>query len=202
VYSHLQGQPWPATTGFGDLGIDLARRLAAVSGWTDHFKTYVPAGGGRATVYGLLQYSTQVSGNTLFLPDPNMLPIRNVPIIGSISLTSSDEDVCASLDLIRRSSKGGCLRVKVAAGGQSGLPELGRRLARMLEQHFLPATHPLILVMEENLGKVLGNYVTRWGRNPCNVVVIDEVKLRNAQFIHIGSLRNHVVPVSFHGMNE
>ena len=201
VYSHLQGQPWPATTAFGDLGIDLAQRLAAASGWTDHFRRYIPAGSGRATVYGLLQYSTQVSGNTLFLPSPSVLPLRNVPIVGSVSLTSTDEDVCGLLDLIRRSPKGGCLRVKLAADGESTIPELGRRLAGMLEKNFLPSGHPLILVMEENLGKVFGNYVTSWGRIRCNVVVIDEIKPRNAQFIQIGSLRNHVVPVSFHGMN-
>ena len=201
VYSHLQGQPWPATTAFGDLGIDFARRLAGVSGWANDFGRYIPVGSGRATVYGLLQYSTQVSGNTLFLPNPSVLPLQNVPIVGSVSLTSTDEDLRVLLDLIKRSSKGGCLRVRLAADGESGIPELGRRLAGMLEKNFLPAGHPLILVMEENLGKVLGNYVTRWGRIRCNVVVIDEIKLRNARFIQIGSLRNHVVPVSFHGMN-
>jgi ethanolamine utilization protein EutA len=201
VYSHLQGQPWPATTAFGDLGVDLAQRLAGVSGWADHFKKYIPAGSGRATVYGLLQYSTQVSGNTLFLPNPSVLPLRNVPIVGSVSLTSTDEDVRGLLDLIRRSPQGGCLRVKLAPDGESTIPELGRRLGSVLEKDFLPAGHPLILVMEENLGKVLGNYVTSWGRVRCNVVVIDEIKPRNARFIHIGSLQNHVVPVSFHGMN-
>jgi ethanolamine utilization protein EutA (predicted chaperonin) len=130
-----------------------------------------------------------------------VLPLRNVPIVGSVSLTSTDEDVCGLLDLIRRSPKGGCLRVKLAADGESTIPELGRRLAGMLEQNFLPAGHPLIFVMEENLGKVFGNYVTSWGRIRCNVVVIDEIRPRNAQFIQIGSLRNHVVPVSFHGIN-
>jgi ethanolamine utilization protein EutA len=200
IYSHLRGQPWPGTTIFGDLGIDIARRLAG-SRWADHFRRYVPAGSGRATVYGLLQHSTQVSGNTLFLPNPGVLPVRNVPVVGSISLTSTDEDLCGLLDLIRRSRKGACLRVKIAADGVSIIPELGRRLAGILEKGFLPAGHPLILVMEENLGKVLGNYVSGWGRIPCNVVVIDEIKLRNAQFVHIGNLRNHVVPVSFHGMN-
>jgi ethanolamine utilization protein EutA len=91
--------------------------------------------------------------------------------------------------------------VKLAADGESAIPKLGSRLAGILEKNFLPAGHPLILVMEENLGKVFGNYVTGWGRIPCNVVVIDEIKLRTAQFVQIGSLRNHVVPVSFHGMN-
>ena len=201
VYSHLLGRPWPSTTAFGDLGVDLARRLAGVSVWTDDFRRYIPAGSGRATVYGLLQYSTQVSGNTLFLPNPSVLPLRNVPVVGSISLTSTDEDVCGLLDLIRRSSNGGCLRVKPATDGKSTIQELGRRLAAILEKNFLPAAQPLILVMEQNLGKVLGNYVTNWGRIRGNVVVIDEIKPRDARFIQIGSLRNHVVPVSFHGMN-
>ncbi len=162
VYSHLQGQPWPATTAFGDLGIDLARRLAGSSRWAGHFKRYVPTGRGRATVYGLLQHSTQVSGSTLFLPNPRVLPLRNVPIVGSISSASTDEDLCGLLDLIGRSPKGGCLQVKLVAGDESGIPELGRRLAGILEKNFLPAGYPLILVMEENLGKVLGNYVSGW----------------------------------------
>ncbi len=201
IYSHLRGQPWPSKTSFCDLGIDIARGLAGLSRWTDHFRRYVPLGSGRATVYGLLQHSTQVSGTTLFLPNPGVLPLRNVPIVGSISMTSTDEDLCGLLDLIRRSSKGGCLRVKLAADGESTIPELGRRLAGILEKDFLPVGHPLILVMEENLGKVFGNYVSGWGRIPCNVVVIDEIKLRNAQFVQIGNLQNQVVPVSFHGMN-
>src|SRR5437870_9842009 len=92
VYSHLQGQPWPTTTTFGDLGIDLAQRLAGVSGWTDHFRRYIPAGSGRATVYGLLQYSTQVSGNTLFLPSPSALPLRHGSIVGWVSLTCTCGD--------------------------------------------------------------------------------------------------------------
>ena len=92
--------------------------------------------------------------------------------------------------------------MKLAPDGESIVAELGRRLAAILDKDFLPARHPLLLVMEENLGKVLGSYVTGWGRIPCTVVVIDEIKLRNAQFIQIGSQRNHVVPVSFHGMNE
>lgn len=61
------------------------------------------------------------------------------------------------------------------------------------------ATHPLVFVVQENLGKVLGQYVTRWGALPLRVLVIDEVPLRDAQYVQIGSPHSQVVPVSFYG---
>lgn len=202
VYAHLLGSPWPATTFYGDLGIDLARRLVGVPQWTNHFRNYIPAGGGRATVYGLLRHATQVSGNTLFLPNPEVLPLRNVPIFGSVSSDSTDAEIRDRLDLIRRSSAGGCLQVKLAAGDESAVRDLGKRMAAMLGADIFSASQPLVLLLDQNLGKVLGHCVTDWGRISCNVVVIDEITIRNAQFIQIGRLQNQVVPVSFHGMNE
>ena len=67
VYRSLQGHSWPATTHFGDLGIDLARRILQSSIWADSLRSFRPMTAGRATVYGLLRHSTEVSGNTLFL---------------------------------------------------------------------------------------------------------------------------------------
>jgi ethanolamine utilization protein EutA len=58
------------------------------------------------------------------------------------------------------------------------------------------------LLVRENLGKVLGHYVTQWGTLPLNLVVIDEVAVRDAQFVQLGALRSQVVPVSFYGLNE
>ena len=48
VYAHLRGEPWPSTTKFGDLGIDLARRFIETSPWANQLnsKKFVPAGGG------------------------------------------------------------------------------------------------------------------------------------------------------------
>jgi ethanolamine utilization protein EutA len=202
VYSHLSGHRWPATTLFGDLGIDLAQRLARLSEWNNDFRDYVPLNGGRATVYGLLQHSTQVSGNTLFLPDPDVLPLRNVPILGSISVDSTREDLLALLNLVGRSSTGGCLWVRIPEDTESAVRSLGTRLCESLSAGLVPRGRPLVLAMEDNLGKVLGNFVTAWGRIPCDVVVIDEIEHRNAHFVQIGRVRDHMVPVSFHGMHQ
>ncbi len=93
VYAHLQGRSWPSTTQYGDLGIDLAQRLVERSHWADQFRAFMPASGGRATVFGLLRYNTEVSGSTLFLPQPNQLPLVDIPLFGSISPEVSDEQL-------------------------------------------------------------------------------------------------------------
>jgi ethanolamine utilization protein EutA len=201
VYRQLAGAPLPAKTHFGDLGIDLARRLLASPRWEADFRTYVPAHGGRATVYGLLRHATQVSGSTLFLADPTILPLRDIPILGQITQACTDERIRDILGLAKASSKGGCVRVHIQDADARNVGSLGGRLAAALRAIDYPATQPLVLVVEENIGKTLGHYVTEWGALPCKLIVLDELAIRDAQFVQIGPVRHDVVPVSFHGMN-
>jgi ethanolamine utilization protein EutA len=202
IYAHLQGQPWPPTTHFGDLGIDLARRLVGSPAWSGHLRRFQLASAGRATVYGLLRHSTEVSGSTLFLPRPEVLPLVDVPILGSLGPASSAEQVRNLVGLVRCSARGGCLRVAVGGQGAEAVRGLGATIARALRETSFPADRPLVLLVQENLGKVLGHYVTQWGALPVEVVVIDEVTLRDAQYAHLGAPRGPVVPVSFYGLNE
>ena len=58
VYRHLQGEPWPPTTHFGDLGIDLAQRIVRSSLFDSSLRQFRPESGGRATDYGLLRHTT------------------------------------------------------------------------------------------------------------------------------------------------
>jgi ethanolamine utilization protein EutA len=202
VYAHLRGEPLPPTTHFGDLGIDLARRLVGSRLWAEHFRKFQPASAGRATLYGLLRHSTQVSGSTLFLPRPDVLPLADLPVLGSLSSASPDSHLRALVDLVRRSGRGGCLRVFLGENDAATVRGLGQRLARVLRESAFPARHPLVLLMRENLGKALGHCVSAWGAIPLTLVVIDEVAVRDAQFAHVGAVRDQVVPVSFFGFNE
>jgi ethanolamine utilization protein EutA len=201
VYAHLQGQPWPPTTHYGDLGIDLARRIVRSPAWAEHLRQYRPASAGRATVYGLLRHSTEVSGSTLFLPHPEILPLADMPILGGLSAASDDAQVRELLERVRRSARGGCLRVSVGGQGAAAVRALGQQIARVLREVAFPAEHPLVFLVRENVGKVLGHYVTAWGVLPLNLVVLDEVTLRDAQYAHLGAAHDQVVPVSFYGLN-
>jgi ethanolamine utilization protein EutA len=202
VYAALRGEPWPPTTHFGDLGIDLARRLLALRPWAERLQKYRPASAGRATVYGLLRHSTAISGNTLFLPRPHGLPLADLPILGSLSVNSPASQVRDVLDLVRRSTRGGCLRIELGGDSTAGVRTLGQRLSQALRESAFPPRHPLVLLLRENLGKVLGHCVTDWGALPLNLIVLDEVAVRDAQFVHLGAPHDQVVPVSFYGLNE
>jgi ethanolamine utilization protein EutA len=202
IYAHLAGKPWPDTTCYGDLGIDLARRIAESPAWAPHLRQYRPASAGRATVYGLLRHSTDVSGSTLFLPRPAVLPLADVPIIGRVSASSTDAELRDVFGLVTRSRRGGAVRVEVGGDGAAAVRDLGGRLAAVLRELAFPAALPLVLLVRENAGKVLGHYTTEWGRLPLTLVVIDEVTARDAQYVHLGRPRDQVVPVSFYGLNS
>ena len=200
VYSHLAGRDLPSTTSFGDLGIDLAQRLEASSYLAPSLRAFVPASAGRATVYGLLRHATQVSGNTLFLPDPAVLPLRDLPIFGRLTGHSTDEQIQDTLHRVSRSLSGGCVGIAIENASAATLAEFGSRMARSLKAIGFPATRPLVLLVQENVGKALGQYATEWGRMPLRIVVVDEIMIRDARFVQIGLMQNQVVPISFYGM--
>lgn len=202
IYAHVTGRPWPETTAFGDLGIDLAQRIVASPLLSKDLRTHRPAFAGRATALGLMRHSTNLSGSTLYLPRPELLPLNDLPIVGSIDAAAGDDQLLAVLDLARRSERGGCLTVRLESSGAAEVQSMGGRIAAALRQQYGPDDRPLVLLVRQNVGKALGNYVTEWGQQPVNVVVIDEVPPRDAQYVRIGRPHQGSVPVSFFGLND
>jgi len=200
AYRHARGEPLPETTAFGDLGIDLARRICQSRVLGRNLNSHVPAGLGRATVQGLTLHGSEISGSTLFLPDPRILPLNDLPILGTFGETTSDDELVALFDLARRASAGACLCVQLETLNAPSVKRLGGRLAPLLERLAGTSSGPLVLLTSGNVGKTLGQYATRWGRLSTKLVVIDEIPNRSAQFVTIGAPREGLVPVSFHGL--
>jgi ethanolamine utilization protein EutA len=161
----------------------------------------MPMGQGRATLFGLLRHNTQVSGSTVYLRDSNMLPLGDLVILGSVSPTTPPDEVDRLVALARRSAHGACLRVDLPQGDRTSIRVLADQLHQSIAQHATSVPIPLVLLVRENLGKVLGHLVTNWGRSPAPLVVIDEINARDTQFASIGRLQQGVLPVSFHGMS-
>jgi ethanolamine utilization protein EutA len=201
IYAAARGEALPHPTHYGDLGVDLARRILHSPRLSADVTKYTPAGGGRALVYGLLRYSTVVSGATLFLPRPELLPLRDLPILASISPASSHADIAAAIDLSRRSGRGGAIEVTLESAGLSGVRSMGRRIGAALDAAHFPDDLPLVILVPQNVGKALGGYITGFGERPRAVVVLDELRRPRARFVHLGDLRDQVVPVSFYGMS-
>jgi ethanolamine utilization protein EutA len=188
----------PSTTFYGDFGIDLAKAIIASPVLSADLETHTPENLGRATVYGLALNSTEISGGSIYLPNPDLLPLLDIPILAKLPFDAPKEDWQQALTLASLRSNGACLQITQT---NNNLQQI-RAFAQMLSKEIL-ASHlkkPLVLLIEGNLGKTLGNYITNWGKLSIQLVVIDELATRDAHFVNLGKLQQGVVPVSFYGM--
>jgi len=199
VYAAVAGRAPADVTPFGDLGADLARRLLAHPRWSGQWSAWVPVGGGRATVAGLLRHATRISGASIHLPDRARLPLADLPIVGTLTAGADDRLVATVLDLARRCPGGAALRVTGIAPAAGMVRGFGGRLAAALETSW-PARQPLVLLLDTDCGQSLGQAATRWGRIDVPLVVVDEIDLPLARWCTLGAWRDGVVPVSFHGL--
>lgn len=213
IYLYATGQPLPATTYFGDLGIDLAQRISKSPLLAKDIGEFIPENMGRATVYGLAIHSTEISGSTLFLPQTDILPLQDLPIVGKISMEEGAENIQKLLTLVARSGGGA---IQIISTEVSELPpsilqgpatekhtrvkSLGQIICNSMQTVAFPPEIPLVLLAPGNFGKSLGNYATNWRKESHKVVVIDEIPDRNAHFVNIGRIHNNIVPVSFYGV--
>jgi ethanolamine utilization protein EutA len=86
----------------GDLGASIGRALRESSpSWPTTM--VAPLAGREATVIGASQYSFQVSGNTTFLSDPAILPLRNLTVLRPDLELAESIDVEAVAAAIRES---------------------------------------------------------------------------------------------------
>ncbi len=200
VYDRLRGKPAVGTTRFGDLGGELAERISRSSRIVDRLATPFPAGLGRATLYGLLRHGTELSGASVYLPCPERLPLKNVPIVGRLDPRSSDRELAATIGLAARSSPAASIRIDLDAPSADQMRDLGNRLGGALQAARFPRNRTLVLLVSANLGKVLGSFITRWETLDMDLIVIDEVPDRNAQFLRLGRPRQGIVPMSLYGI--
>jgi len=199
VYDLLAGRALPPVTAFGDLGIELAARIARspVLGR----RVLVPEGRGRATVYGLLRHQTQLSGATVFVPGDGRFPAGDLPILGALPAGAAAGELARLVALARAARPAGAIVVRDPLDGRS-LRDLGRALGAALRAHPDPDPRPLVVLIEQNLAKALGGYATEWGRSPLPLIVLDEVSPRGAEVVRIGAPHGGVVPLSFFGMGS
>jgi ethanolamine utilization protein EutA len=153
---------------------------------------------GRATVYGLAINSTEISGSSIYLPKPNVLPLHDIPILAKLAFDASPENWQLALTQAASRNHGACLQITQLTQNLQQICTFAHMLSKVILASNL--TKPLILLIEGNLGKTLGNYITNWGKLGIQLVVIDELATRDANFVNLGKLQQGVVPVSFYGM--
>lgn len=150
----------------------------------------------RATVIGASQFTVQVSGSTIAINQPSLLPIRNLPVIYP-RLAGDDASARGLAAAIERAH----LRLDLTPGAQDvalaipwqGVPHYAslRHLAEGIVHGMRPsldAGRPLILVFNSDIGNLVGQILHTDLGLPNNVISIDNIELDEFDFIDIGQI--------------
>jgi len=190
---------------YGDIAKPLADELRTALRERTALKLIDPGQRIRATVIGASQFTVQVSGKTIHLPRPGVLPVHNVPVVhvgadltGAIdgaAITAAIRAGLARLDLDPDS------RVAVAFSWH-GDPDYARLAAAGAA--IMAAVAPdgrrtklLLLMIDGDIGKTMGRILAEELGLPGDLVSIDGVQLAELDFVDVGELISPpgVVPV-------
>ena len=181
---------------YGDIAKMLAAALARELSRRSALPLIDPGQRLRATVIGASQFTVQVSGKTIYLPDPYVLPVHNVPVVrvdlGSAAVIDPQRLVVAiraGVDEIDLDRTG---RVAIAFSWY-GDPEHSRlkALGEGISQALAPLQDRiklLLLMIEGDIGKTLGRLLHRELHWPGKLVSIDGMELQELDYVDVGEL--------------
>ena len=183
--------------GFGDLGPQLAEAIRdRVERWGPKIE---PANACiRATVIGASQYTTQVSGSTIYVTPLETLPLRNVPVIAPqmpldqavidhVEISRAVRMLLERLDLIEAD---GPVAVFLPWQGSATFARLDACCRGLIDglAPVLERGHPLVLAGDGDVGGLLGIHCREELHLANAIVSIDGLELKEFDYIDIGSM--------------
>jgi ethanolamine utilization protein EutA len=180
---------------FGDIAQPLARALAHELSSRSGLPLIDPGQRIRATVIGASQFTVQVSGKTIYLPDPYVLPVRNVPVVhvtmdaGRLDRARIVAEIRTGLDEIDLDN----VRGITIAFTWRGDPEHSR--LRAAGEAILGALQPvqdqielLLVAIDGDIGKTFGRLIHHELNWSGKIVCLDGVELHELDYIDLGEL--------------
>jgi ethanolamine utilization protein EutA len=174
---------------FGDLGADLAqavRARIAVAGFDDRVITAHQ--GIRATVMGASEFTIQASGQTCFVSDPSMLPVRGLralPIDWRAGV--SIDAIYAGLRRHDMTAWNDTLAAVVAVDDFVGYRWLRQAAEALVTVAAGDAIRPLFVVLKQDLARSLGAIIKEELHWPGGVVVVDGITVGELDHIDLGA---------------
>jgi ethanolamine utilization protein EutA len=177
----------------GDLGPELAEALdAGFAGLGCRLRPLSP--GIRATVIGASQFTVQLSGSTVHVPRPELLPLRNLPVIsprldGDLSaagIARAIRRARARLDLTEALP----LAVTLVFPGEPShetLRELALGVADALSAH-LERELPVIVALDADVARSLGRVMEEELGPRGTLIVVDGLELVELDYVDLGEI--------------
>lgn len=191
------------TWAYGDIGVMLGRAIRESRLFTD-FQKMEPGETIRATVVGAGTYTTTISGSTITYSD-DIFPLKNIPVI---KLDEELQEACFAGEtepVIRRIQwalgQNDAERFILAMPGKRdpGYTEMKRAAAairQIMDRVQLPG-EPILLVIESDIAKAMGQMIRQQPDLKRQVVAIDSIHVEDGEYVDMGKpmMNGMVIPV-------
>lgn len=149
----------------------------------------------RATVIGASQYTVQVSGNTIYLSHPELLPLRNLQVVTpqfdqTEAITAGEIKGAVERALQRFDAQDTERAVALAIRWELGpayplIRTLAEGVVGAMKGH-VDDGQPLVLVFDADIAKLMGNIIERELIPGAGIISIDGIDLKDFDFVDIG----------------
>ena len=164
---------------FGDLGPELGRAIRESSLCREEYVLGTETI--RATVIGAGCHSAQLSGSTVYHQNIRF-PLKNLPVV----------KISDSMDISGKLAAQEGLSVLSLAGKQS--PSY-REIARMAERILSQMQPPILLCLQQDMAKALGQALAVRLPKDAGVLCIDRIRVEEGSFLDVGAPVGCAMPV-------
>lgn len=176
---------------YGDLGVLLGRAIAREPAF-DHLARHRGIETIAATVVGAGVHTTEISGSTIDYA-ADVLPVRNIPIVQIPDAVQTEAPALAAaireqLRIVHPEDPQAAVALSLSGAALNDFASVQQTAEAIMQgaREVLAGPNPLVVVLEEDRAKVLGQSIaSRRGHND-GVICIDSVHTSHGDYIDIG----------------
>ena len=191
------------TWAYGDIGVLLGRAIRESRLFTD-FQKMEPGETIRATVVGAGTYTTTISGSTITYSD-DIFPLKNIPVIKldeelqEACFAGETEPVIRRIQWVLGQNDEEHFILAMPGKRNPGYTEMKRAAAsiRQIMDRVQPPGEPILLVIESDIAKAMGQMIRQQPDLKRQVVAIDSIHVQDGEYVDMGKpmMNGMVIPV-------
>ena len=191
------------TWAYGDIGVLLGRAIRESRLFTD-FQKMEPGETIRATVVGAGTYTTTISGSTITYSD-DIFPLKNIPVIKldeelqEACFAGETEPVIRRIQWVLGQNDEEHFILAMPGKRNTGYMEMKRAAAsiRQIMDRVQPPGEPILLVIESDIAKAMGQMIRQQPDLKRQVVAIDSIHVEDGEYVDMGKpmMNGMVIPV-------
>ena len=191
------------TWAYGDIGVLLGRAIRESRLFTD-FQKMEPGETIRATVVGAGTYTTTISGSTITYSD-DIFPLKNIPVIKldeelqEACFAGETEPVIRRIQWVLGQNDEEHFILAMPGKRNPGYTEMKRAAAsiRQIMDRVQPPGESILLVIESDIAKAMGQMIRQQPDLKRQVVAIDSIHVEDGEYVDMGKpmMNGMVIPV-------